>query len=86
MPASTLAAARNDMKSLHCLAKRLIARWSCSTMLLRYFTCQTVIGAAGAIDFVDPGLIGAALIHRDLLRRTVPMDGLSMKRLAAAMS
>nr|WP_307729694.1 MULTISPECIES: hypothetical protein [unclassified Massilia] len=86
-PASPLAAALSDPKSLHWPSQALDR----AMVLLDYVdeVFHQPDGdwdSSGAIDFVDPGLIGAALIHRDLLRRTVLMDGLSMKRLAAAMS
>lgn len=46
MPASTLLAARNDLKPSTGQVTRLIARWSCSAMLLRYLAWRTVIDTA----------------------------------------
>lgn len=41
-PESTLAAARNDLKPGIGLVTRLTARWSCSTMLLRYYISTAI--------------------------------------------
>ena len=46
MPARTFLADRNDLKLSIGLVTRLMARWSCSTMLFRYLTCQTTIGVS----------------------------------------
>ena len=46
MPAKTFLADQNDLKLSIGLVTRLMARWSCSTMLFRYLTCRTMIGAS----------------------------------------
>jgi hypothetical protein len=63
MPASTEPAAQNKLKLSIGLVTRLMARWSCSTMLLRYLTWRTRIGPARP-----------ALIHRSppCSRRSCP--------------
>ena len=87
MPASTELADRNDLKLSIGLVTRLMARWSCSTMLLRYLTWRTKIGTS------RPALIAsiAALLAPLLSIATLPGSpfapmALSKKRFAAAMS
>jgi hypothetical protein len=45
MPTNTFPAAQNDLKFSIARVIRLIAQWSCSTMLFRYLICLTSIGA-----------------------------------------
>lgn len=49
------------------LVTRLTARWSFSTMLLRYFTCPSNKDweFAAGIDLIHGRLFGAALVHGD---------------------
>src|ERR1700753_2934315 len=43
-PDRTIRAQRKFLKPIIGLTMRLMARWSCSTTLLRYLFCQTLIG------------------------------------------
>ena len=77
VPASTQLAKRNDLKLSIGLVTRLMARWSCSTMLLRVFDLahhdrHVALGVARA----DGRFVGAALVHRDLPGLAVHLHGL----------
>ena len=62
------------------LVTRLTARWSCSTMLLRYFTCLAMIGATPVLLISSMAApVGAALVHRDLLGNTAGLHGFVKK-------
>jgi hypothetical protein len=69
------------------LITRLIARWSCSTILLRYLTCRTVTGKA-----IGPLILSIAALLTPLLSIAIfsgpPFSRIafSKKRLAAAVS
>src|ERR1700709_2185030 len=55
----------------------LIARWSCSTRLLRYFDCRILIGTSrSALIALSPAEIRPALVDRHRLRYAVSSDRL----------
>src|SRR5471030_342323 len=78
-PASTQPAPRNDLKLSIGLVTRLMARWSCSTMLLRYLTWRTTIGTSRpALTASMAALLAPLLsiVHGDLVGNTVLAHGL----------
>ena len=59
---------------------RFTARWSCSTMLLRYFTWAFDDQClASGIDLIHGRLVGVALVHGDLLGNTAGLHGFFKK-------
>src|SRR5471032_3429991 len=86
-PASTQPAPRNDLRLSIGLVTRLMARWSCSTMLLRCLTWRTTIGTSRPALTASMAALLAPLLSMATLSGT-PFSrmALSKKRFAAAMS
>src|SRR6266446_506551 len=80
-----MAADQNDLKPSIGRVIRLIARWSCSTILFRYFTCRSSMLAslAGVVLFYRRA-VGATLVDGDLLRRSA-LDGFAQEAGRAAL-
>ena len=59
---------------------RLMARWSCSTMLLRYlFLAHQDINIGVGLDAFNGRRVGAALVNGDLFWHVVQVDGTFQK-------
>src|SRR5476649_2541508 len=86
-PASTQPAPRNDLRLSIGLVTRLMARWSCSTMLLRCLTWRTTIGTSRpALTASMAALLAPLLSMATLSGAPFSRMALSKKRFAAAMS
>jgi len=80
MPAMVDAADRNDLKPSIGRTTRLTERWSCSTMLFRYFdlTDFDVCLMFRVVTF-ERRRVGAALVDRNLLGNTVLTNRLAQE-------
>ena len=87
IPASTHLADWNDLKLSIGLVTRLMARWSCSTMLLRYFTCRTMTGVSPRALISSMAALLAPLLSKVTFSGTpLAFMALSKNRRAAALS
>lgn len=76
IPVISRRAVWNVLNPIMGLTRRLIARWSCSTMLLRYFRLAQFNGHATVGDQSSHGCgVGAALVNRDLLGDVMQING-----------
>ena len=78
MPVIVHRAAQNDLKPSIGRVIRLIARWSCSTTLFRYFTWRSSMLASLSVLYSSIAAVLAPLLSMgDLLRSAALVDGRS---------
>jgi hypothetical protein len=81
MPAIRIRAQQTVLNPSIGQVMRLMARWSFSTMLSRYFDWCIFDGqAAVGLHARDRRRVGTALVYRDLVGHVVPVDGALVER------
>jgi hypothetical protein len=86
IPASVMAADQNDLKPSIGRVIRLIARWSCSTILFRYFTCRSSMLASLAVLYCSIAAPLAPLLSMVIFFGVAHSMALRRKRAAALRS
>ena len=76
VPAIRLCANQKDLNPSIGMVILFTARWSCSTMLLRYFDRRNSTSTAGiVIDTANCSSVGSAFVYADLFRQYMQIDG-----------
>src|SRR6202521_5739951 len=78
IPARVMAADQNDLKPSIGRVSRLIARWSCSTTLFRYFTWRSsMLASLSVLHSSIAAVLAPLFVDGDLPRRAALVNGLA---------